>query len=78
MCFCTGTDGVVAWLVDAARYKMGGSGFDSRWGRCKVSSDLVFLSVFISLHSAYDTSEYQGIPWRLDCGRRFEMTVVPY
>lgn len=55
--------GVVTWLVEAARYKLGSSGFDSQWGRCEVSIDLVLLSVFINCHSANDRNKYQGISW---------------
>jgi len=36
------------------------------------------LSVFISLHSAYNRNEYQEISWGVERGRRLELTAVPY
>ena len=47
-------------MVEALRYKMGGSGFDSWWG-WKFSSDLVPLTAFSSPWGLFSLYDYHGI-----------------
>jgi hypothetical protein len=66
-------------LVMALWYKMGGSGFDSKQGPWKFSSDLFLLSAFSSpgVHSSNNRNEYRGIFLGVRGGRRVELTTRP-
>ena len=50
-------------LVEALHQNTIGRGFNSRWGHCDSSSDLILLSAFSSpgVVSASNRNEYQGI-----------------
>jgi hypothetical protein len=50
-------------LDGGVHHKTGGSGFDSRYGHWRFSSDLFLLSIFTGpgVHSASDRNENQGI-----------------
>lgn len=69
----------ISSAVEAVHNEMGGSGLDTWQGPFKFSTDLFFLSTFISsgVHSACNRNEYQGISWRVKCGQCVELTVVP-
>jgi hypothetical protein len=66
-------------LNETLRHKTWSSGFDSRYGLWKVSSNLFFLSAFSSPagHSPSNKNEYQGISLGVKCGRRVELTTLP-
>lgn len=67
-------------LVEELRHKTGRSGFHSRYGPWKFSTDLTLLSAcsspgYIQLQTEMDTEEC--ISLGVKCGQRVELTAVP-